>query len=172
MLAGLACAIENGDPGAFVRALWGWMFAIDDKLRDEQPAVARSVLSGEPVEAPAAVRLLLGATTSLRVWLRGQRDHVSVATPLGRSDWRTRRSGFWTPTPEVVRLPRAVVCAPPYVAILAAATDDPVAPYMDTTGWLADRSGDRRQVTLYLPTISALADNASPTPVTYEQLVA
>jgi len=124
----LACAIETGDPGAFVRALWGWMFAIDDKLRAEQPALAQSVLSGEPVEAPTAVRLLLGATTSLRVWLRGQRDHVSVTTRLATSEGRTHPSGLWTPTPEVVRLPRAVVCAPPYVAILAAATDDPVAP--------------------------------------------
>ena len=89
----LACAIETGDPGAFVRALWGWMFAIDDELRAEQPALAQSVLSGEPVEAPTAVHLLLGATTSLRVWLRGQRDHVSVTTRLAASEGRDASIG-------------------------------------------------------------------------------
>jgi hypothetical protein len=91
---------------------------------------------------------------------------------LASSEGRTHPSGLWIPTPEVIRLPRAVVCAPPYVAILAGATDDPVAPYMDTAGWLADRSGNRRRVTLYLPMITALENNPSPTPVTYTQLVA
>ncbi len=41
------------DPGAFVRSLWAWGFALADNLRAACPDVAASVLAGDPV-APLA----------------------------------------------------------------------------------------------------------------------
>ena len=42
---------RTGDPGAFVRGLWAWAFAVDPLLRTEYGDVARSVIDGEPVES-------------------------------------------------------------------------------------------------------------------------
>src|SRR5256885_10136300 len=59
--ATLVCEVVDGDPGAVVRSMWAWMFALDPELRPRHQALAESVRSGAAVEPPSDVRLLLGA---------------------------------------------------------------------------------------------------------------
>ena len=62
---------ENVDAGAFVRALWGWVFAVDQWLRAAIPEVASAVLCGDPIEPPARHRLLVAATRDDQMWIAG-----------------------------------------------------------------------------------------------------
>ena len=69
------------DPGAFARCLWAWMFALSDDLRGHQPAVAASVLSGDPVEPPRNHRLMLAATRELQSAIFVLSFSVNVTAP-------------------------------------------------------------------------------------------
>lgn len=68
----------NADPGAFIRCLWAWMFALDRQLLHREPEVAKAVRTGGPCNPPTAVRLLIAISMSLRMWMAGQ-DGVAVA---------------------------------------------------------------------------------------------
>jgi hypothetical protein len=65
--------LRDHDPGAFVRALWAWMFAVDDMLLDEHRNLAAAIRSGDAVRQPQDLRLWLAATTSLEMWAVRQR---------------------------------------------------------------------------------------------------
>ena len=44
--------LRDHDPGAFVRALWAWMFALDDALFSDHRDLAAAIKSGEAIELP------------------------------------------------------------------------------------------------------------------------
>lgn len=133
----------SSDPGAFVRVLWAWMFAIDTKLRWGWPELAASVLSGEPTSPPRGLRLLLTATTS--PWI--------AATKAIRAMWTGHG---WDP--EAANQPRVAVSAPPFQVFLAVDDTDPAPGSLDTRAWLADRAGTRRPLDLELLIVETLTD--------------
>ena len=77
----VAARIVGVAPGAFVRCLWAWMFALSDVLRDRQPAVAESVISGRPILPPANARLLLAATRDLQFGIFAMWNSIAVTAP-------------------------------------------------------------------------------------------
>lgn len=164
-------SIRAGDPGAVVRSMWAWMFALDAELLTRQPALAKAVLTGAPVEPPHDVRLLLAATRSLRIWACGQAGGYAVDSAVDGAGGHLMPSGAWVPGSRVLSVPRAVVASPPFVALLAGVNDDVRVPYFDTAGWLAERAPERREVSLYLPFVRPLEADGPVTLVTYEQLV-
>lgn len=117
----LSARDASADPGAFVRVLWAWMFAIDTKLQRGWPELAASVLSGEPAGPPRGLRLLLTATTS--PW-------IAAIKPV-RAQWT---SHGWDP--EAANQPRVAVSAPPFIAYLAVDDTDPAPGSFDTSEWL------------------------------------
>ena len=139
----LAARNTSADPGAFVRVLWGWMFAVDGKLRWGWPELAESILTGEPTSLPRGLRLLLTATTS--PW-------IAAIKPVC-AQWTGSR---WDP--EAANEPRVAVSAPPFVAYLAAEGTDPARGSFDTSEWLADRAGTRRPLDLELLIVETLTD--------------
>lgn len=166
----LGLDFEDADPGAFGRMLWAWMFAVDDALRAEVPDIAHSVLSGVAVEPPAELRVLVGATTDLRLWLVGQRDGVAMQSAVGGGGWRETSRGLLTTLPEDVPLPRVAISAPPLVVLLAEAGHDPRVPYFDASAWLLDPAGQRRSAAMLLPVVRPFDAEEPVTLVTYEQL--
>jgi hypothetical protein len=133
----------HADPGAFVRVLWSWMFAIDVKLRWGWPDLAESVLTGEPTDPPTGIRLLLAASTS--PW-------IAAAKPV-RAQWTGEG---WDAV--AANAPRAAVSAPPFVVYLAADGTEPAPGSLDTEEWLRYRAGTRRAVDLELLIVDALTD--------------
>ena len=133
----------SSDPGAFVRVLWAWMFAIDEKLRWGWPELAESTLTGEPTSPPRGLRLLLTATTS--PW-------IAAIKPV-RAQWTGQG---WDP--NTANQPRVAVTAPPFVAYLAADGTNPAPGSLDTSKWLADRAGTRRPLDLELLIVETLTD--------------
>lgn len=83
-----AARAYTADPGALVRCLWAWMFALADNLRARQPEIAAAVLRGSPAEPSERLRLLLAATRD---------THFGML---------------------VLPLAGAIVTAPPFVAVL------------------------------------------------------
>lgn len=139
----LSAKNPRADPGAFVRVLWSWMFAIDEKLRWGWPELAESILTGAPANAPRGLRLLLTATTS---------QWIAAMKPV-----RAR----WTGTGwdhDAANQPRVAVSAPPFVAYLAIEGTDPAPGSLDTTEWLADHAGERRPLDLELLIVETLTD--------------
>jgi hypothetical protein len=164
--------VRDGDPGAVVRALWAWMFALDGDLRLKEPALAQSVLAGHPVSQPKDIKLLLAATTSLRIWVSGQVGGYAVRTPVGPDRGYTTADGIWAPGNEMVGVPRVAISSPPFVVLLAEdGHDRGGVPYFDTAEWVADRAGDRRDVSMYLPVVRGFEADGPVTLVTYEQLI-
>lgn len=168
---------SNADPGKFIRALWAWMFALDETLVDSHADLAAAVRFGYATDPPEGICLLLGLTTSLRIWVSAQRGSYNVTTMLGGDGFSQHRSGLWAPMPEVDEQPRVVVSAPPFVAVLANVDNAQQLPLTDVGGWLRDGTGVRRQVVLSVPFVHvrrqdvlapiACADivvDASPTP--------
>jgi len=139
------------DPGAFVRALWAWMFALDETLFGGHRDLAAAVKSGDAVQPPRDLRLLLAATTSLEMWASRQRDGYGVAFDLRHGGWQHRESGLWSLEPELLELPRVVISTPPFVLVLADSARD--VPLFDTAPWLTEAAGNRRAVPLLLPTV-------------------
>ncbi len=139
----LSARNESADPGAFVRVLWAWMFALDNGLHWGWPELAESTLSGEPASPPRGLRLLLAATTS--PW-------IAAVEPI-RAQWAGHG---WDS--EAANQPRVAISAPPFVAMLAADDTDPAPGSFDTCVWLADRAGARRPLTLELLIVETLTD--------------
>lgn len=71
--------------GAVVRAMWAWMFALDPNLRLNELDLAAAILSGDPVEPPSDKKLLIGATTSLGIWVSGQVGGARLPYPGRRT---------------------------------------------------------------------------------------
>jgi hypothetical protein len=143
--------MPDRDPGAFVRALWAWMFALDETLFDGHRDLAAAVRSGDAVEPPRDLRLWLAATTSLEMRASRMRDGYVVTMDVRNGPWRQRESGLWSLEPELVELPRAVISTPPFIVVLADSAHE--APLFDTAPWLAETAGNRRAVPLLVPTV-------------------
>lgn len=139
----LSARNPHADPGAFVRVLWSWMFAIDEKLRWGWPELADSILTGEPTTAPRGLRLLLAATTS--PW-------IAATRPI-RAQWTGSR---WDPC--AANQARVAVSAPPFVVYLAGDGTDPAPGALDTAEWLTDRAGETRRLDLELLIVETLTD--------------
>ncbi|MGH7540808.1 MAG: hypothetical protein ACRELC_07405 [Gemmatimonadota bacterium] len=77
----LAARALDADPGAFVRCLWAWMFAISDNFLDRFPAIAASVRSGQSVAPPVDARLLLAATRDLQFGIQALSFTIGVTAP-------------------------------------------------------------------------------------------
>ena len=112
-------------------------------LRRGSQGKRHKLVRGSP---PSDKKLLIGATTSLGIW-------VSVVGP------------------EEVDAPEVAVSSPPFVALLADASDDPRVRYTDTAEWLREDAHARREVNLFLPVVRGLESLDQLTLVTYEELV-
>jgi hypothetical protein len=165
--------LQNVAPGAVVRAMWAWMFALDPNLRLNEPDLAAAVLSGDPVDPPSDKKLLIGATTSLGIWVSGQVGGHAFRTPTGgRVPTYKTASGIRVIGPEEVDAPEVAISSPPFVALLAEASDDPKVRYTDTADWLReDARARRREVNLFLPVVRGLESLDQLTLVTYEAFV-
>lgn len=164
---------EQYDPAAFVRALWSWSLAVDVELRHDVPDVAAAVLTGEPVTAPTDHRMLLGATTDLRICMAMQRGGVVVQTHVGaHTGWHKSSTGLLVPGPELLPVPRIAISAPPFVALLAHANDDTQARYFDTGDWLEENVGARRTITAVVPAVRPFIPDGNAKLVRYEELAA
>lgn len=120
------------DPGAFARCLWAWFFAVSNGLRERVPDVAAAVVTGEPVTHSGHPRLFLAATRELQ-----------FSTLIGRF--------------------AGGITAPPYAALLAGPHTRGLARgWLDTTPWLAEYPGMRRDVSLTLPIVETLGDESLP----------
>lgn len=161
---------SNADPGRFIRAVWAWMFALDETLVDSHDDLAAAVRFGYATDPPKDICLLLGVTTSLRIWVSAQRDSYNVTTTLGGDGFSQHRSGIWAPTPEVVEQPRVVVSAPPFIAVLASGDNAQQLPLTDVGVWLRESTGLRRQVDLSLPFVHVRRQDV-PTPIAYSDIV-
>lgn len=137
---------DAADPGALVRELWAWSFAIDPLLRAEHPGVAEAVRLGTAVAPPEEHRMLLAATSDLRIWVAGQRGGAVVRTRTRAQGWHVGASGLVLPGPEFLPIPRVAVAAPPFVALLAEGPDASRLPYFDTGNWLTEIPGTTRVV--------------------------
>lgn len=140
----LCARMDNADPGAFVRILWAWMFAIDERLFIGWPEVAERILSGVPTKTPRGLRLLLAATPSL--W-------IAAVKPV-RAQWTGHG---WDP--ETANQPRVAISAPPFVVVLAVDGTDPAPGFFDATAWLTEPAGERRPLTLDVPLVETLTDD-------------
>jgi hypothetical protein len=158
-------------PGAVVRAMWAWMFALDPSLRLTQPDLAAGVLSGESVEPPSDVRLVIGATTSLGIWVSGQVGGHAFRTPVGRNHSYTTTSGIRVAGTEEVDAPEVAISSPPFVVLLSDVRDEMRVAYSDTADWLREDAGDRRDVNLLLPVVRGLEKLDELALVTYEELM-
>ena len=161
---------SNADPGAFVRCLWAWMFALDGRLLESYRSLAEAVLSGEPVDPPSDIRLLIGVTTSLRMWLTNQDGAVRIEGAPASDGWYRHGSGLWATSPELLDVPLVVVAAPPFNVVLASSTQAHRLPHLDTGPWLRDAAENRRSTRLDLPMVTVLGEGA-PGVISYEQIV-
>jgi hypothetical protein len=135
---GIECSMPSADPGAVARLLWGWMFALDPRMRIFYPDVASAILTGDPVEPPPNRRMLLAATPDLRIWMVRRRHDV----PLGL-----------TPLPAAV--PLVAIASPPFVVVLADPSYELGNDYLDTSAWLRERAGERRAWQVRMPVVAS-----------------
>ena len=141
---------------------------LNPNLRLNEPDLAAAVLSGDPVEPPSDKKLLIGATTSLGIWVSGQVGGHAFRTPVGgRVPSYKTASGIRVVGPEEVDAPEVAVSSPPFVALLADASDDPLVRYTDTEEWLREDARARREVNLFLPVVLGLESLDQLTLVTY-----
>jgi hypothetical protein len=159
----------DADPGAFARAVWAWMFALDESetLHKTHAELAAAIRSGDPVEPPSDRRLLLALTTSLEMWLKSPASGTKVVRSSLQGDGWHQSGSVWTPTPELRGVPLAAVSAPPFVAVLTDG-DREIPDLFDTGPWLTESARHRRVVPLLLPTVDVRAD-AVPF-ITYEDI--
>ena len=112
--------------------------------------------SGDPVEPPPDLRLVIDATTSLRIWVSGQVDGHAFRRPVGRSHGYTTVSGIRVAGTEEIDAPEVAVSSPPFVALLADASDVMRVAYTDTSDWLHEDARAERDVDLLLPVVRGL----------------
>lgn len=156
------------DPGAFVRSIWAWSFALDPTLSLRYPTVANAVRSGGAVEPPRDLELLLGLTLSLRLWAMAAPDALLVE--LNGTDQHRRPSGLVIPGPKVESVPVTAVASPPFSVILAHSDRPGAVPHVSVNNWLLDPAGVRRQTYIDLPMTSVIGED-SPRPFTYADFV-
>lgn len=77
----LASRVFDRDPGAFVRCLWAWAFALSDTMLTRYPQIADAVISGEPVAPPHNSRMLLAATRDLQFGIQVLSYTIGVTAP-------------------------------------------------------------------------------------------
>jgi len=129
----LAARIVDVDPGAFVRCLWAWMYALADNLWDRYPVLAESVLSGKPAAPPVDVRLLLAATRDLQCGILALRRSIGVTAP-----------------------PFAPVLVHPDLFGHVGRG------FFNTGPWLTEAAGARREVEFELPIVHTFDEDALP----------
>lgn len=159
----------TADPGAFVRCLWAWAFALDETLLDTIPEVAASVGDGTPVPPPAERRLLIAATPDLGIWVVSQREVVAIASDLVGDGWHRQTTGLWAPGPEIIPALPVVVSAPPFIVVLADADQPTPFPHFDAGEWLTEPAGQRREIAFRLPMVR-VSDGALPRPITHHDI--
>lgn len=120
------------DPGASVRCLWAWFFAVAEGLRERVPETAAAVITGEPPTMTDERRLFLAATRELQFSMLIGRFGAAIAAP-----------------------PYVAFLAGPYTRHL-------VHGWLDTTPWLGECPGQRRAVSLTLPVVETLGDEPMP----------
>ena len=145
-------------------------FAIDPLLRAEHPDVAEAVQLGTAVAPPEEHRMLLAATSDLRIWVAGQRGGAVLRTRTRAKQWHIGASGLVLPGPEFLPIPRVAVAAPPFVALLAEGRDAPRLPYFDTGDWLTEVPGATRVVHAPLVVTRSFGDANGLTLISYEEL--
>jgi hypothetical protein len=96
--------LKDHDPGAFVRALWAWNFALDETLYGGHRDLAAAVRSGNATHPPSDLRLWIAATMSLDMWTLRVRDGYAVTTDLTQGGSQQRESGLWSQEPELIDL--------------------------------------------------------------------
>lgn len=160
--------LENLDVGAVARSMWAWSFALVPGMADRYPDLAEAVRTGEPVEPPGDIELLLGVTMDLRIWAIGQQDAVVVVRNL--TGERARPSGLVVPGPTTDPLPLTAVGSPPFSVVLAHVDRPTGIPHTSVNEWLRDPAGVRRKVVLDLPMVETLGAD-SPSPMTYGRFV-
>lgn len=156
------------DVGAVVRAMWAWSFALVPTLADRYPDVADGVRTGEPVEPPTEIELLLGITMSLRIWATAQPDAWLIETD-GAGVHR-RSSGLLVPGPRIELLPITAVASPPFSVVLAHVDRPDGVPHTVVNDWLLDPAGARRDVFIDLPMVDVVGEEA-PGPVGYARFI-
>lgn len=160
----------DADPGAFVRCLWAWAFALDATLIDRLPEVAAAVREGHAVAAPEGSRLLIAGTHSLRIWVTSQREVMECSISLAGDDWHQRESSLWLPGPRVTPALPVVVAAPPFLAVLVDAGERADFPHFDTGSWLIEPARQRRETMFRLPMVE-VAHSEQPRPITHRDIV-
>lgn len=152
------------DIGALVRAIWAWSFALLPTLIDCLPDLAEAVRTGDAIQPPDDLQLLLALTMDLRVWVSGQPDAWLVE--VDKVGMHRRPSGLVVPGPRVERLPVTVVASPPFSAVLGHADRPADVPHVRVNDWLRDPAGSRRDVAIDLPMIDVV-DEEVMAPVSY-----
>jgi len=129
------------DVGAFIRAVWAWAFALDERMRHDAPDVAKAVLSGDPVNPPRDVMVGLALTRSLRLLVSQQRHAAEITVDLT------------TGQSSISSTPWAVIAAPPFSIAVADLRDADLLPHANVSHLLTHRAGDRPKIELELPII-------------------
>jgi hypothetical protein len=143
--------LRNHDPGAFVRASWAWVFALDNALFGDHRDLAAAVKSGVAIDPPDDLRLWMAATASRHQWTSRQRDGYGVNLDLRHDGWQQHVSGLWSIEPELIEMPRLVISAPPFVLVFADSAHE--IGLLDTGPWLSENARNRRSVSLLLSTV-------------------
>jgi hypothetical protein len=133
--------ISDVDPGAFSRAWWAFMFAVDEELRDLEPEIAKAVRTGEVADPPGAVRVLLALTTSERRLITRRREMTT---------FKTTNSSQGMLIEQQIPI-RVSISAPPFVALLVPEGAWPRLPYFDVGRWITEPANSRRRIAFELP---------------------
>lgn len=160
----LVGSLPQVDVGAVARSMWAWSFALLPGLFDRYPAVAHAVRTGEPVEPPADIDLLLALTMSLRFWATAQPDGLVVTQ--GGERVHQRSSGLVVAGPRIETVPITAVASPPFSVVLAHRERPVEVPHAVVSEWLRDPAGISRDVAIALPMIEVEGEG-TPGPLSY-----
>ena len=138
----ISAVLPSADPGAFVRCLWAWGFALATDLRPAIPDAADAVFSGEPV-APPAYRLYLAATRENQSAIMVLPHSVNVTAPP------FVMSLIW---PRMVAMGKGVEM-------------------FDTGRWLLLRAQTKSRVEVTLPIVETLGDEGEEFPMLGEPVI-
>jgi hypothetical protein len=156
--------LEDIDIGAFARSMWAWSFALNPTLRTQYPDLAAAVRTGDPVEPPSELELLLALTPSLHFWACAQPESLVIKD--GGAQFHRRPSGLLVVGPQIEQLPITAVASPPFSVVLAHTNRPAGVPHVVTNDWLRDPGGARRDVPIMLPLIE-VADECCVMPPSF-----
>lgn len=151
-------ATASFDVGSFVRSLIAWAFALDETLREREPAVAAAVLSGDAGPGPQDHFIGLALTRSTRIFVSAQPEAREVSLDLSTGE--SRSSGN----------PRVVVAAPPFNLVLAERESADRVPHLDLGGLLSHPAEHSTLVTLSLPIIDVNVPDGPSGPIGFDAL--